>query len=113
MAKYTSTLTTAAGTEVFLCNVVRKREYDKWQATFFCQGTFGGGTVNWLISFDGGTTKMPLYDASGAAITSTTTDNFTTTLGSGTTNSDCPKIYATLSGSAGATVTIGAFDNNN
>lgn len=113
MAKYTATLTTAAGSEVFICNVNRKRDLVAWTATFFCQGTFGGGTVNWLISPDGGTTKMPLYDNSGAAITSTTTDNFTVNLGSGTTNSDCPKIYATLAGSAGATVLVSVFDNNN
>jgi len=112
MSKYEATLTTAAA-ETFVCNVVKKRDFMFWQATCFAWGTFGGGTVNWLVSPDGGTTKIPMYDISGAAYTSTTDDDFTTTLGGGSTISDCIKIYATLTGSAGATVNLAVFDNNN
>lgn len=112
MAKYTATLTTAAA-DTFVCNVNKKRDFICWQATMFAYGTFGGGTVNWLISPDRGVTKIPMYDISGTAYTSTANDDFTVTLGGGGTNSDCMQIYATLTGSAGASVTLDVFDNNN
>jgi len=112
MAKYTATLTTAAA-DTFICNVNKKRDFYTWQATFFAWGTFGSGTVNWLISPDGGTTKIAMKDASGTAYTSTTNDDFTANLGGGSTNSDCIKVYATLTGSTGATVNLAVFDNNN
>lgn len=113
MAKYTITLTTAAGADIFVCHVKKKREFEQWTATFIPYGTFGGGTLNYYISSDGGVTKIPLYDSSGTAITSTANDNFTVNLGGGSTNSDSPEIYATLSGSSGATVVLDVFDNNN
>jgi hypothetical protein len=112
MAKYTATLTTASAS-AFVCNVNKKREFEQWVATFVPYGAFGGGTVNFLVSPDGGTTKIPLYDASGVAITSTANDNFTVNLGGGTTNSDALQIYVTITGSTGATVTVAVYDNNN
>lgn len=112
MAKHTATLTTAAA-DTFVCNVNKKRDFEFWQATFFAYGSFGGGTVNWLVSPDGGTTKIIMYDASGSAYTSTANDDFTVTLGGGTTNSDCIKVYATISGSTDAVVNLAVFDNNN
>ncbi len=112
MSKYTATLTTAAA-DTFVCNVKKKRDFYCWQATFFATGTFGSGTVNWLVSPDSGATKVPMYDASGVAYTSTANDDFTATLGGGSTNSDCIQIYATLTGSTAATVTLAVFDNNN
>lgn len=112
MSKYTAVLTTAAPS-TFVCNVNKKRDFEFWQATCFATGTFGGGTVNWLISPDGGSTTVPMYDASGVAYTSTANDNFNAIIGGGSTNSDCVKIYATLTGSTGASVALAVFDNNN
>lgn len=112
MAKYTATLTTASAS-TFVCNVNKKRDFEQWIATFVCWGAFGSGTVNWQMSPDGGTTKIALFDASGTAITSTAADNFTVNLGGGTTNTDALQIYATLTGSTGATVNLAVYDNNN
>ena len=112
MAKYTATLTTASAS-TFVCNVNKKRDFEFWQATFFAWGTFGGGTVNWLISPDGGITQIAMYDASGTPYTSTANDDFTATLGGGGALGDQIQVYATLTGSVGATVNLAVFDNNN
>lgn len=111
MAKYTATIT--ADGDTFICNVNKKRDFEAWRATFIASGTWGSGTITWKISPNGGTTKVPLKDSSGASITSNADDNFDVTLGAGGTNSDCPKIYATMAGSTNPSVSVVVFDNNN
>lgn len=94
--------------------VVKDRNNSTYLATFFLHGTFGGGTISWLWSPDGGTTKIPVKDQLGSAITSTAVDGFNVPLGNGSCydNSDAPEIYATLAGSTNPALTVGFFDNN-
>lgn len=110
MAKYTASFT-SDGT-VQLCYVIKKRDFRDWLATIIATGTFGGGTITWQISADGGTTKTALKDISGADQTSNAADNFTIELGSGGTVNDAPILYATLAGSTAPNIAITVFDNN-
>ena len=110
MAKYTTSI--SADGSVYVCHVNKKRDFFTWQATILAYGTWGGGTITWQISPDGGTTKIPLKDISGASITSNADDNFTVNLGGGSTNSDAPQIWATLASATGASINIVVYDNN-
>lgn len=114
MTKYIAnngTPITANGT-YYIADVNKKRDLVQWFGTFFGYGTFGGGTIAWEISPDGGTTKLPLLDASGNAITSTTNDNFTSNLAGGADNFDAPKLYAIVTGATSPSINVILFDNN-
>lgn len=97
---------------VFLGNVHKNRQATQWFANFFAFGTFASGTINWLWSPDGGTTKLAMTDYSGAAITSTADDSFGSNMGNGNTLTNAPKLYAMLTGAGTASITVGFFDNN-
>lgn len=111
MTLYAVTLTTAVPAQ-YICDINKKRDFRNWSAGVIIAGTFGAGTVNLFISPDKGTTKIPWFDASGVAITSTANDNYTLNFDGGAKNSDAPQIYVTLTGSTGATVTVYLYDNN-
>ncbi len=111
MSKYTATIT--ADGDYFICNITKSRHLNEYRYAANVYGiSFGGGTVTLKISTDGGTTKVAMMDASGSPITSTTNDNYTGNWGNGSTNSDAPKLYATMSGSTNPSVTYDFFDNN-
>lgn len=110
MTKYVGTL--ASNTTVYICDINKKRDLTTWNAGVMVYGSFGGGTVGLFISPDGGTTKIAMYDASGVAITSTANDDYTICFGGGATNSDAPKLYATMSGATAPSVTVAIYDNN-
>lgn len=112
MAKYTASFTVDAA-NTYICDVHRRRGATQYDATLFANGTFGGGTIAWLWSPDGGTTKQPIKDMSGTAVTSTAADSFNVQFGNTTTNaaSDQIKIYATLTGSTSPSITVGVIDN--
>lgn len=98
--------------DYFICNLTKSGHLNEYRYAANVYGTFGSGTVTLKISTDGGTTKTALMDASGAPITSTAADNYTGQWGNGSTNSDSPKLYATMSGSTNPAVTYDFFDNN-
>lgn len=115
MASFTQTLTT--NTSVLVAKVPRVNlgTNQLYSGTVYSQGTFGGGTISWQVSFDGGVTKMPLKNIAGAtAITQTAAaaDNFQLGVGTLASLTDAPWIYATLAGAAGATVVVGLLDVN-
>lgn len=110
MAKYTVPIT--ANGDYFICNLTKSGRLNEYRYAANVYGTFGGGTVTLKISTDAGVTKVALMDASGSPITSTANDNYTGQWGNGSTNSDAPQLYATMSGAAGASVTYDFFDNN-
>lgn len=110
MAKYSISLTTAAPT-LKVCDIVRRRESDEWFATAVASGTFGSGTVAFQISFDGGTTKAPL-NQDGTATAASLAALGAVNLRTGNSSSNTPpQLWATLSGSTGATVAVNVFDN--
>lgn len=95
----------------FLGNVRKKRDLPEWMGLFYAFGTWGSGTIAWRWSPDGGTTKLDINDLSGNAITSNANDSFNSNFASGATNSDIVKLYAVLTGSTNASLTVGYFDN--
>lgn len=112
MAKYTATLT-AQNTRTFICGAHQNRNLKNWLGTFVVWGTFGGGTVTWEMSPDGGTTFISLMDASGSPTTSSAADNFTTELGNGSTNSDDILLYASVATATNPSINIAVYDNIN
>lgn len=110
MSKYSVSVT--ADGDTFVADVNKKRDFYEWFGTFIAYGTWGGGTITYKISPDGGTTKIPLKDASGSSITSNADDNFTINLAAGAKNSDAPKLYVTMAGSTNPAVTVVLYDNN-
>lgn len=110
MSKQVQSLTT--NTSVFLGNVVRPRNFDEWKGLFFVYGTFGGGTVSWLWSPDGGITKLAMTDYTGTAITSSANDSFKANFETGSDNNDRIQLYATLSGGSNSNLTVGFYDNH-
>lgn len=110
MAKYTATLTT--NTSAYVCQVIKARQYDSWRGLFFAYGTFGGGTVAWQWSPDGGTTKLAMNDFNGNAVVSTANDSFFADMETGDKNNDKVNLYATLTGATSPSLTVGVYDNN-
>lgn len=111
MSKSTFTLTTAAPGPIKIAapNGLRKTY---WTATIFTTGTFGGGTVAYTVSPDNGVTSIPLKNSAGTAYTATANDYQSSgNLGGSNNNSGDFSIWATLTGSTGATVTVTVFDN--
>lgn len=109
MSKYTNTL--AADGTAQIAFVKKPRSLTDWLGTFFVTGTFGGGTLAWQWSPDGGTTKLALKDLTGTAITSTAADSFNGTMGTASKNGEEPILYATLTGSTNPSLTFGVFTN--
>ena len=110
MAKFTTTL--AADGTADLGMVHKKHDADSWFSLFFVYGTWGGGTLAWKWSPDGGTTKLDMKDLSGSAMTSTANDSFSSNFATGAKNTDKVHLYAVLTGSTSPSLTIGYFDNN-
>lgn len=111
--KTTITLTTAAPT-LKICDLVRRRDAPFFIGTLIAKGTFGSGTVTFQLSDDQGTTLITAKDYTGNAMTATANAVFTTQpLGDSTNNFPTAMLtlWATISGSTGATVTIDLFDN--
>lgn len=112
MARYQVTLTTAAPT-AYLCDVVRRHDADAWLGTAYSYGTFGGGTVAIQASPDGGTTKCTLKQEGTNVDATKTADGTVNVLHGGDSKnlSGNPQIYATITGSTGASVTVVLYDN--
>jgi len=81
-------------------------------ASIAIEGTFGSGSVTLQVSFDGGTTKTNITaDGYGTIPSYTVPCVVGLTLGNGNKNSASPILYATLSGSSGASVNVTVCDN--
>ena len=111
MAKSSITLT-AQSTPAVLAPVRKSRDYWVWFATLTAQGTFGGSTLTFYISFDKGVTLIALKDITDTAVTMTS--NAAINIQSGTSRdiSDEPQIWCELASGSGATVVVSVFDNN-
>lgn len=107
MSKYSVTISSNGDYKIGVAK--RPNNLDLYMATIMVSGTWGGGTIAWKVSPDGGTTKLTMKDASGTAYASTADDNFTINLGNGDTES--PQFYASLTGATSPSLTITVFDN--
>lgn len=72
-ARTTSTITTTTGlaTIATLTGGEGGTVGNEYSATVTTQGTFNGNTIHFLVSVDGGTTKVPVNDLTGVAYTQT------------------------------------------
>ncbi len=107
--KYTKAIT--ADGDFLIAYVHRRRDAQTWEGTYNVTGSFGGGTLTFKLSTDGGTTKNPMQDASGNTMTLAAAGNFNTKVGSGSKNSDMPQLWITMSGSTSPAVTVDLIDN--
>lgn len=110
MAKTQTTISTA--TTTLIMDIVKRPEYYVYQATIGVTGTFGGTTLTYFWSPDGGTTKYPITSAPGTAVSSTAADSFNVQLGTGKNNSDKTQLYITSTGGSGISITVTIEDNN-
>lgn len=103
---------TTDGTQL-IGDVFKKDLHTIWTGLFFSHGTWGGGTIAWQWSYDGGTTKLAIKDNSGVPMVANADDSFTSDFVGGIANRDNIQIYATLSGSTSPSLSVGFIDNNN
>lgn len=109
--KFTNSITT--NVQTYICDIHRRKDTWVYIVTLYAAGTFGGGTISWNWSPDGGTTILPIKSAAGTAITSTANDSFNVQFGNGDDilSANQLKIYATMAGAISPVVTVGAIDN--
>lgn len=115
MAKYTATII-AQNTAIYVCDIVKPRHADEWFANVGTSGAgFGGGTVTWNISFDSGSTLIPMtQDGSATAATQTAAGFINLRAGhmQPTVSVVPAKLYASIATATTPTVPLIAFTNN-
>ena len=111
MAQQTA-VTIASATTTLIGIVKKQRGLDIWRGSIGVAGTFGGTTVTFSWSPDGGTTKHPITTAPGTSVSITAATSFNIELGAGDKNSDGILLYATTTGGAGISITVQVVDNN-
>jgi hypothetical protein len=95
--------------------IQRRRTDDGFQATILAYagtGSWGGGTLAYYLSPDGGTTLIPLKDLSGNAITSNADDNVNVNLGNSSHNNDRLQLWGKMTGGTSSNITVAVYDNN-
>lgn len=115
MAKYTATII-AQNTAIYVCDIIKPRHADEWFANAMASGAvFGGGTVTWNMSFDSGTTLIPMTQ-DGTATAATQTAAGSVNLRSGHLQSTVgvppAKIYASIATATTPTIPLTVFTNN-
>lgn len=112
-SKQTPVSISADGTYLIATVQTPKTGGEPWIGTVFIGGTFGGGTITFQSSPDGGTTKIPETNLSGAAFSMTTAGSVQVSLGNADVTANQIKLYAVMTGSTSPTVTATVFDNHN
>lgn len=84
--------------------------WSKYLATVAVDGTFGSGTISWVITYDGGTTSQAMMDLTGVAATSSADDQFNVELGNFSRTQ--PQICAVMAGATNPSVVFRVTDNN-
>lgn len=110
MANYRTTIS-ANTTATAIVTVHKPRTLTEWVATINAYGTFGGGTLSYLLSTDGGVTKTTMKDLTGIIYSTTSADNINVNLGVANHNGYEPIIYAALSGATNPAINIDVLDN--
>lgn len=88
------------------------RKLRSYFATIGAYGDFGGGSVVFSVSPDGGTTLLPMRDVNGAEASFTEADytNVELAYGDRQPNAENLEIYAVVDGSTAANLTVFLFD---
>lgn len=96
---------------VAIGTATRAGAVEQYKATVFATGTFGAGTITFLASPDGGTTKVPIRDESGVIISLVADDMVNLNVGFAADEANAILIYAQMTGSTTPTVAVNVFDN--
>jgi hypothetical protein len=110
MAYYTVNMTTQS-LATKICFVEKPREYYCWFATLTAQGTWGGATLAWYVSFDQGVTLIPIKDLTDTAVSFTSNASVNVQLGVSHQNNTQPQIWAEMTGGTNSNLTVSVFDN--
>lgn len=115
MAKYPATII-AQNTAIYVCDIIKPRHADEWFANVMTTGTgFGGGTVTWNLSFDNGSTLIPMmWDGTATAATQTAAGagNLRSGHMQPTVSVVPAKLYASIASATTPTIPLIAFTNN-
>lgn len=110
--KYAEQTITADSTTCIELNTKSIKYNQNLKGTVSAQGTFGGGTISWVQSYDAGATTFPIFDKTGVAVTSTASDSFNIDLGTMNYSQTEPRICAVMAGSTTPSVIFRITDNN-
>lgn len=112
MSQFNVVLAANVGSKTLLRKATKPRHAEAYGATIMASGTFGGGTLSFFMSPDGGTTFIALQDSSGNNTALTAAGDFNVVLFVG--NSLREKgigIYYTLSGATSPNISLSITDN--
>lgn len=96
-----------------LCQVHRPRGLMDWKITISVSGTWGSGSFGLSISFDGGTTKIPIDDGAASSPTAfARTSDFAVNINPPSCPAENSKIilYAVLSGATSPVLSVDVYD---
>lgn len=97
---------TADTSAQFLIDATAREPREQWEAMMQIGGNFGGGTLSFKVSLDGGTTKNSVKDGAGNVYTTTTADTIPFYIPYYDTKDNFVKLYAVLTGSITPSITI-------
>jgi len=100
--------TTGSGVKIAAPDAIR---HDRWFATIFTTGTFGGATVAYFLSPDNGTTLVPAKTDAGVAYTTAIADAQNITTGFSRNAINKISLWAQVTGGTANTINITVFDN--
>ena len=97
-----------------ICEIRKtRRDASFYINTIYVQGTFGGGTLAFYVSIDGGVTKIPLTSSpGGTGITLTANGTIGNQFGHPAANTQTATMWATITGATSPSVTVVVDDNN-
>lgn len=113
MSKVILTPNITADGSFLLTTVYKNRTYNMYYGTIIAAGTFGGGTLTFTVSPDGGATKVPMKDITGNVTSLTAGGMANVPFGVGSRIDDGIQVFATMTGSTTPSVTVSIFSNEN
>lgn len=110
----TVTSFTANNQSTLICQIRKtRREESFYINTIYAYGTFGGGTLAFFVSPDGGTTKIALTSSpGGTGISLTANGMIGNQFGHPSTNTQTASLWATITGATSPSITVLVDDNN-
>lgn len=110
--QYETKTITADGTTCIEVDTNGISDNQMWKGTIDADGDFGGGTISWVKSYDGGATTLAVFDKTGVAETSTSDDSMNVEHGRVNYRQTEPSFCAVMSGSTSPSVVFRITDNN-
>lgn len=114
MTNYTQSITANGSYKVV--DAYRRCDANNYECTLFAfapttGGAWGGGSIAWKASYDGGATLVPITDLTGISITQTSDMSFKCYIDTGTVPQNGTQIYAVMTGATNPVLSVGLCDN--